>query len=126
MSAAGALPACRCLAAALSTERPAGQVAIFEILLPTPRIRECIAQGEDSVMSLADAIREGSRDGMQGFESELWKLQQAGVLTKDGGWEELFGDWIPAPYRTSTILDPRRIGNASVTRLTLPFTDVES
>jgi twitching motility protein PilT len=106
-------------------DRP-GQVAIFEILFSTPRIRECIAQGEDSVMSLTDAIREGSRDGMQGFESELWKLQQAGVLNKDAGWEELFGDWIPAPYRTSAILDPRRIGNAPVTRLTLPSTDVES
>lgn len=88
-------------------DRP-GQVAIFEILLSTPRIRE------------------GSRDGMQGFESELWKLQQAGVLTKDAGWEDLFGDWIPAPYRTSAILDPRRIGNASVTRLPLPSAGVES
>jgi hypothetical protein len=36
-------------------------------------------------MSLTDAIREGSRDGMQGFESELWKLQQAcSPRTADG------------------------------------------
>src|SRR5271156_5102087 len=47
-----------------------GQVALFEIIFSTPRIRECIAAGEHNVMSLTDAIREGTDHQMQCFEDE--------------------------------------------------------
>ncbi|MGA8223763.1 MAG: ATPase, T2SS/T4P/T4SS family [Candidatus Acidiferrales bacterium] len=80
------------------------QVALFEILFSTPRIRECIATGEQNVMSLTDAIREGASQNMQCFEDELKKLQKAGVIAADLDWEEIFGDWIPAHARP---LDPR-------------------
>jgi twitching motility protein PilT len=73
-----------------------GQVALFEIIFSTPRIRECIAAGEQNVMSLTDAIREGAGQHMQCFEDELKKLQQSGIIAAEVGWEELFGDWIPA------------------------------
>ncbi|MGH9758533.1 MAG: hypothetical protein ACRD4M_12415, partial [Candidatus Acidiferrales bacterium] len=69
----------------------------FEILFSTPRIRECIAHGEDGVMSLVEAIREGQNAGMQCFEDELQKLQNAGTIETHAGWDELFGDAIPAP-----------------------------
>jgi twitching motility protein PilT len=77
----------------------AGQVALFEILFSTPRIRECIAAGEQNVMSLTDAIREGESQNMQCFEDELKKLQNAGVIATDMDWEQLFGDWVPAHAR---------------------------
>jgi twitching motility protein PilT len=76
-----------------------GQVALFEILFSTPRIRECIAAGEQNVMSLTDAIREGESQNMQCFEDELKKLQKAGVIATDLDWEQLFGDWVPAHAR---------------------------
>ena len=74
-----------------------GLVPAFEILFSTPRIRECIAHGEDGVMSLVEAIREGQNSGMQCFEDELQKLQQADVIETGAGWDELFGDAVPPP-----------------------------
>ena len=58
-------------------------------------------------MSLTDAIREGAAHHMQCFEDELKKLQLAGVIAADVGWEELFGDWIPAHTKPLPPLDPR-------------------
>jgi twitching motility protein PilT len=87
-------------------DRP-GQAALFEILFSTPRIRECIGAGEQNVMSLTDAIREGAAQNMQCFEDELKKLQQAGVIAADVGWEELFGDWIPAHAKPPAPIDPK-------------------
>lgn len=86
----------------LRLDRP-GEVAIFEILFSSPRVRECIAVGEDNVMRLSQAIREGSRHGMQCFEDEVRKLERAGIIASEPESEELFGDWLPAhpvPART--------------------------
>ena len=69
-----------------------GQAPVFEILFSTPRTRNCIANGEAGVMSLRDAIREGSAAGMQCFEDELRRLQSADAIETETGWEELFGD----------------------------------
>jgi len=69
-----------------------GQAPVFEILFSTTRIRNCIANGEAGVMSLKDAIREGRAAGMQCFEDELRRLQIAGMIDAEPGWEELFGD----------------------------------
>ena len=86
-------------------DRP-GQVALFEILFSTPRIRECIGAGEQNVMSLTDAIREGLAQHMQCFEDELKKLQGAGIIAGDVGWEELFGDSIPAHPKSAGHSEP--------------------
>jgi twitching motility protein PilT len=83
------------------------QVALFEILFSTPRIRACIATGEHNVMSLTDAIREGQAQSMQCFEDELKKFQKAGVIAADIDWEELFGDWIPEHARSLAPRDPK-------------------
>jgi len=90
-----------------------GQLPIFEILFSTPRIRECIAHGEERVMSLTDAIRQSERDGMQLFESEFEKLYRAGTLAGDTSWEDLFGDRIPPPSTLSPPREPRRPGENS-------------
>lgn len=74
-----------------------GLAPAFEMLFSTPRIRECIAHGEDGVMSLVEAIREGQNAGMQCFEDELQKLQNADTIETGTGWDELFGDAVPAP-----------------------------
>jgi twitching motility protein PilT len=85
------------------------QVALFEILFSTPRIRACIATGEHNVMSLTDAIREGQAQSMQCFEDELKKFQKAGVIAADIDWEELFGDWIPEHARSLAPRDPKAL-----------------
>jgi len=73
-----------------------GEIAVFEVLFSSPRVRDCIAVGEENVMTLADAVREGARHGMQCFEDELRNLQQGGIIAPDPDSEELFGDWLPA------------------------------
>jgi twitching motility protein PilT len=83
-----------------------GQIAMFEFLFSTPRIRECIAHGEERVISLTDAIRQGESDGMQSFESEFEKLQRTGALSPEITWEDLFGDRIPphdAPFKPADL-----------------------
>jgi twitching motility protein PilT len=72
-----------------------GQAALYEILFSAPRIRECIAHGEDRVISLTEAIQQGAQEGMQTFQQELDRLHKAGVIAEDVGWDELFGDQIP-------------------------------
>jgi len=72
-----------------------GQAALYEILFSTPRIRECIAHGEDRVISLPEAIQQGAQEGMQTFQHELDRLHKSGVIAEDVGWDELFGDQIP-------------------------------
>jgi len=84
-----------------------GQVALFEIIFSTPRIRECIAAGEHNVMSLTDAIREGTGQQMQCFEDELKKLQKAGIIAAEVGWEELFGDSTPAHPKLPSPNNPK-------------------
>jgi twitching motility protein PilT len=95
-----------------------GQIAMFEFLFSTPRIRECIAHGEERVISLTDAIRQGEREGMQSFESEFEKLQQAGVLATDVTWDDLFGDRIPPHDGPSNGHDPLRSFATSHSELT--------
>jgi twitching motility protein PilT len=72
-----------------------GQAALYEILFSEPRVRECIAHGEDRVISLTEAIQQGTQEGMQTFQQELDRLHKAGVIAEDVGWDELFGDQIP-------------------------------
>ncbi len=72
----------------LPLRRDKGQVAAFEILFSTPRISDCIAKGEDAAVSLTEVIRQGAREGMQTFENDLKRLEQAGVIAEDGERDE--------------------------------------
>ncbi|MGB0035098.1 MAG: ATPase, T2SS/T4P/T4SS family [Candidatus Acidiferrales bacterium] len=67
-----------------------GLAELREILFSTPAVRECLLNGENGAVNFSEAIREGASEGLQGFESELRKLQQAGTIAADAGWEELF------------------------------------
>jgi Tfp pilus assembly pilus retraction ATPase PilT len=72
----------------LPLRRDTGQVAAFEILFSTPRVSDFIAKGENASMSLAEVIRQGARDGMQTFDNDLKRLEQAGVIAEDGEPDE--------------------------------------
>ena len=88
-----------------------GQTPVFEILFSTPHIRECIAHGEASGMSLVDAMREGTGTGMQCFEDEMRKLQLGGVIDAETGWTDLFGE-LPSARSPRGGLGPNQ-GHAS-------------
>jgi twitching motility protein PilT len=60
-----------------------GRVAVMEILKSTMRTREYVERGESEGKSLLDAMRAGSAEGMQDFDSELERLIREGVLTVD-------------------------------------------
>jgi twitching motility protein PilT len=58
----------------------AGRVAAFEILKSTLRTREYVQRGEGEGKTLLDAMRDGSMEGMQGFDSEIEKLIRSGTI----------------------------------------------
>lgn len=89
-----------------------GQIPVFEMLFSTPRTRNCIANGEAGVMSLKDAIREGHANGMQCFEDELRKLQIAGVIEPEPGWEDVFA--VRDPGRTGELRTPPERASAAL------------
>ncbi len=60
-----------------------GRIAVLEILKSNMRTREYILKGETEGRSLADAMHDGSVDGMQTFDDELEKLWNQGVITRD-------------------------------------------
>ena len=62
-----------------------GRIALLEILKSTARTREYVQKGESEGRSLADAMKDGSLDGMQYFDGEIERLVRAGVLTKSVG-----------------------------------------
>ncbi len=62
-----------------------GRVAAIEILKSTLRTREYIEKGETEGKSLVDAMKDGSLEGMQDFDSEIEKLIRAGVIDVQTG-----------------------------------------
>jgi twitching motility protein PilT len=60
-----------------------GRVAVLEILKSTMRTRDYVLKGETEGRSLADAMHDGSVDGMQTFDDELEKLWLAGTVTRE-------------------------------------------
>ena len=60
-----------------------GRIAVLEILKSTMRTRDYILKGENEGRSLADAMHDGSVDGMQTFDDELEKLWNKRVITKE-------------------------------------------
>ena len=62
-----------------------GRVAAMEILKSTLRTREYVERGEEEGKTLLDAMRDGTTEGMQHFDSEIDKLIRAGVVDFDTG-----------------------------------------
>lgn len=57
-----------------------GRVAAIEILKATLRTREYIEKGEVEGKSLLDAMKDGSTEGMQDFDSEIERFMRSGVI----------------------------------------------
>src|SRR5579863_5628468 len=62
-----------------------GRVAIIEILKSTMRTREYVEKGENEGKTLLDAMRDGSTEGMQDFDSEIERLVRNGTVGLDTG-----------------------------------------
>jgi twitching motility protein PilT len=62
-----------------------GRVAVIEILKSTMRTREYVEKGEGEGKTLVDAMRDGTTEGMQHFDSELERLIRAGVIDLEVG-----------------------------------------
>jgi twitching motility protein PilT len=62
-----------------------GRVAAIEILKSTMRTREYVEKGEGEGKTLVDAMRDGTTEGMQHFDSELERLIRAGILDFETG-----------------------------------------
>jgi len=62
-----------------------GRVAAFEVLKATLRTREYVQRGEGEGKTLLDAMKDGSTEGMQYFDSEIEKLIRAGIVDLQTG-----------------------------------------
>jgi len=62
-----------------------GRVAAFEILKANARTRECIEKAEREGGTLLDAIKAGTSEGMQHFDSEIAALVQDRVIDLETG-----------------------------------------
>jgi twitching motility protein PilT len=62
-----------------------GRVAAFEILKANARTRECIEKGERDNSTLLEAMKAGSSEGMQHFDSEIARLVQDRVIDLETG-----------------------------------------
>ncbi|MEO7190344.1 MAG: PilT/PilU family type 4a pilus ATPase [Vicinamibacterales bacterium] len=60
-----------------------GRVGVFEVLRSTLRTRDYVEQGEVDGKTLLDAMKTGSEDGMQDFDTELQRLVRAGAISAD-------------------------------------------
>ena len=60
-----------------------GRVAALEILKATLRTREYVEQGESNGKTLLDAMKAGSEDGMQDFDTEIERLLRANIITME-------------------------------------------
>lgn len=62
-----------------------GRVAAMEILISTLRTREYVEKGEHEGRTLVDAMKDGSLDGMQDFDSMIDKLIREGMVEMEEG-----------------------------------------
>jgi twitching motility protein PilT len=60
-----------------------GRIAALEVLKSTMRTRDYVVKGENEGRSLADAMHDGSVDGMQTFDDEIEKLWNRGIISKE-------------------------------------------
>jgi twitching motility protein PilT len=62
-----------------------GRIVVLEILKSSMRTREYVEKGETEGKSLLDAMRDGTNDGMQHFDTEIDKLIRDGVVELEIG-----------------------------------------
>jgi twitching motility protein PilT len=62
-----------------------GRIAAIEILKSTMRTREYVEKGEGEGKTLVDAMRDGTTEGMQHFDSELERMIRAGIIDLEVG-----------------------------------------
>ena len=62
-----------------------GRVAAIEILKSTMRTREYVEKGEGEGKTLVDAMRDGTTEGMQHFDSELDRMIRTGIIDLEVG-----------------------------------------
>jgi twitching motility protein PilT len=62
-----------------------GRVAAVEVLKSTPRTREYLQAGESEGKTLLDAMRDGSHDGMQDFDTVIKGMIERNVVTLEDG-----------------------------------------
>lgn len=60
-----------------------GRIGVCEILRSTSRTREYVLEGERDGKSLHDAMEDGQLDGMQTFDSELYRLINEGIVDRE-------------------------------------------
>jgi twitching motility protein PilT len=62
------------------SEKSHADVGLFEILVSTPRVRQCLVRGDELGMTLAETIENSVGDGMQSFEMEWEALRRSGTI----------------------------------------------
>ena len=62
-----------------------GRVAVIEILKSTMRTRDYVEKGESDGKSLVDAMKDGTTEGMQHFDSELQRMIRADIIDLETG-----------------------------------------
>jgi twitching motility protein PilT len=60
-----------------------GRLALCEVLRSNSRTREYVQEGEREGKSLTDAMEDGALEGMQTFDSELFRLISAGEVDRE-------------------------------------------
>jgi twitching motility protein PilT len=92
-----------------------GRVPAVEILKSTMRTREYVEKGEAEGKSLLDAMRDGSTEGMQHFDSEIEKFIREGLVdfetgltfsTNAGNLRLELADFLDNPRQRSAIKKP--------------------
>ncbi|HVY61324.1 MAG TPA: PilT/PilU family type 4a pilus ATPase [Planctomycetota bacterium] len=63
----------------LVPSRSGGRVAALEVLVPTPRVRDLVRDGD--IGAIRDAMSQGGADGMQTFDDSLYRLVKERRLT---------------------------------------------
>ncbi|MCA9425744.1 MAG: type IV pili twitching motility protein PilT, partial [Candidatus Omnitrophica bacterium] len=58
-----------------------GRVAVIEIMIASPRIRELIAKGD--IGEIKQSMEQGVQDGMQTFDLHLLRLYNQGIVTRE-------------------------------------------
>ena len=69
----------------LIPRKSGGRVAAMEILISTMRTREYVEKGEGEGKTLVDAMRDGSLEGMQDYDSVIEQMIRDGVLDLETG-----------------------------------------
>jgi twitching motility protein PilT len=62
------------------SEKTHGNVGLFEFLVSTPRVRQCLVRGDEVGMTLAETMEDSVGDGMQSFEMEWEALRRSGTI----------------------------------------------